>query len=70
MKRYIIYDGRAANGDTDDAAVCEVCDSLQEAVANAPEYGGGCVIYSYDVQGNELVNEQLERIMPEPGETR
>jgi len=40
---YIIYDGRAMGGDTDDASIFECCDTLREARRRAPHYGG-CVI--------------------------
>jgi hypothetical protein len=63
MKKYIIYDGRATS-DTDDASVMECCDTLKEAITNAPDYGNGCCIWSYDVKGKNLINEKLEKIMP------
>ena len=55
-KLYIIYDGRAL-GNTNDAAVMETCDSLEEAEESAPDYGEGCCIWSYDVDGDKLINE-------------
>lgn len=61
-KQYIIYDGRAIS-DTDDAMVMEVCDTLEEAVESAPNYGEGCCIYSYEVKGNKLINEQFEEMV-------
>jgi len=64
MKQYIIYDARAING-TDEATVMECCDTLDEAIESAPDYGEGCCIYSYDIEPNKtndgtLVNEQFE----------
>lgn len=65
-KTYIIYDGRATEN-TDDASVMECCDTLQEAVRNAPDYGDGCCIWSYDIKpgkpNNMLINGKLERIV-------
>lgn len=63
-KMYIIYDGRATES-TEDAQVMECCDTLEEAIANAPDYGDGCCIWSYDEvpNSNKLINEKLEKIV-------
>ncbi len=61
-KEYFIMDGRA-RFNTDDAVVCEVCESLEEAKANCPDYGDAVVIDSetmevvYDSEENEESNQ-------------
>lgn len=71
MKLYIVYDGRAAGGDTDDASVLLATSNKHEALQHAKDYDG-CV-YSYDEaqpwkgKGTmQLVNEQ--RVLDEGGE--
>ena len=60
---YIIYDGRAISGDTDDAAVMVACESLKEALSYKGDFGGDCVLYSYREDGNNLVDEKFERVL-------
>ena len=60
---YIIYDGRAIYGDTDDASVLVACDSLEEARGYKGDFGDGCVIYSYDEKDELLINEKFEEIL-------
>lgn len=66
-RKYLIYDGRAAGGDTDEASVCEVCQSLAEAKRNAPEYGDDCAVFSYAVEDRDgksyLVDERFECVV-------
>ena len=63
MKKYVIYDGRAIHGDTDDAMCMTMCDSLEEARSYKGEWGE-CAIYSYDVTPkDELINEQFIEIL-------
>jgi len=54
---FIIYDGRAAGGDTEDASVYESCDTLQEAQKDRKEMFPDGVIYRYDINGKEMTNE-------------
>lgn len=55
-KLWVVYDERAAGGDTDDAIVLESCSSLSEAMNRA--LAG--IVFEYDVVGkNELVNQTL-----------
>ena len=59
MKKYIIYDYRALTN-TDDATVISVEDTLEDAIKEAEDDFGG-VIYSYDVDGENLINEKFEQ---------
>lgn len=59
MKKYIIYDGRANSGFTFDASILCVADSLEEAKEDLKGYPSDSCIYSYDVEGNQLVNEEF-----------
>lgn len=56
---WIVYDERAMNGDTDDAAVLESCNSEREAMRC--DFEG--VVFRYDIveakPRNQLVNETL-----------
>lgn len=65
-KMFIVYDGRAISGDTDDAAVLVADDTLREARKDARMFArdyGEVAIYEYDVNGTELVNERfVERV--------
>lgn len=57
---WILYDGRADSGDTDDAAVLEAFSSRRDLRNNLYTWRGhDGVLFEYDVQnGNELVNER------------
>ena len=58
---YIVYDGRAAFGDTDDATVCCCADSLREARRDVKEDFPDGVIYSYiETPDGELIDERRE----------
>lgn len=57
---YLIYDGRARYGNTDNALVMEVCTSLADAQWNRTEYGKDCVIYSYKLSDKCLTDERRE----------
>ncbi len=59
-RTYIIYDGRAIWGDTDDASVCCCADSLEEAKADVRDMFPDGVVYSYRDQNDWLVDERLE----------
>lgn len=59
-KVFVIYDERAMLGSTDEASVCCTARSLKEAKRDVRTMFPRGVIYSYDVQGEELVNEQFE----------
>lgn len=67
MRKFILYDGRAAapGSDTDEATILEVCEDNEEALEARGTYGAmGC--YSYEVkptpegQPDELHDEQFE----------
>lgn len=60
---YLIYDGRAMGGNTDDATVMLVCYSLQEALNEKGNFGESCVIYSYLPVNQELTDERFEQIL-------
>jgi len=59
MKKYVIYDYRALKN-TDDATVISVENTLEDAIKEAEDDFGG-VIYSYDVDGENLINEKFEQ---------
>ena len=64
MKKYIIYDGRAVDEEgVEEATVMEMCDTLKEAIANAPDYGEGCCVWSFDEDKDVLTNGKLEKIV-------
>lgn len=58
---WILYDGRAELGDTDDASVLEAFSSRRDLKQNLYTWKGhDGVLFEYDVQnGNELVNERM-----------
>ncbi len=58
-KMYILYDGRACAGDSDEASVLVACDSNEEAKSYKGEYGQ-MACFSYDISGKDLINEQHE----------
>ena len=58
MKQYIVYDSRALV-DTDDAHIYTVEDTLEDAIKEAKECNG--VVFSYDVDGKNLINETFEK---------
>lgn len=58
-RTFILYDDRAADGDTAGATVLVVCSSNKEAKTYRGDFGGmSC--YSYQDKGGELVDETLE----------
>ena len=61
-KLFIIYDERAMLEGTDEAAVLCTAGSLKEARRDVRTMFERGVIYSYDVQGAELVNETFEEM--------
>ena len=56
-KVWIIYDSRAAGGDTDEAAIYETCESLEEARGSLNDWPDG-VVYQYDIVNGEAINKQ------------
>lgn len=60
-KAWILYDGRAESGDTDDAAVLEAFLSRRDLRRNLYHWRGyDGVLFEYDVQdGKELVNGRM-----------
>lgn len=61
-KVFIVYDQRAASGETDAAMVMVACDSLREARSYRKTFPG-CVVYEYDLVGDEAINEQFVEIL-------
>lgn len=59
-KMFVIYDERAFLDGTDEASVLCTARSLKEAKRDVREMFPRGVIYSYDMKGDELVNEQFE----------
>ena len=60
-RTYIVYDGRAELGDTDEASVCVACDSLKEAQSYVREHFPDGVIYSYKTDDDGfLVDKRRE----------
>lgn len=58
---WILYDGRAESGDTDDAAVLEAFASRRDLKSSLYHWNGhDGVLFEYDVEnGNQLVNERM-----------
>lgn len=58
-KSYILYDGRAEGGSTDDAAVLEAisADELRHSLMFWHGHDG--VLAEYDLKGNVLTNERI-----------
>mgnify|MGYP000889123105 CR=1 FL=1 len=61
-RQHIIYDMRAMY-DTDEASILSVEDSLEEAIQYTKVAFGEGVIYSYALEGEELVDEQFEKVI-------
>ena len=64
---FILYDGRAIQGDTEHAAVLSCADTLAEARLEARHFGFDRVaIYGYDVDDTttppQLTNERLVEV--------
>lgn len=61
-KLFVIYDGRAIDGNTEDASVYCCADSLKEAKRDVREMFPDGVIFSYDTapDGKTLINERQE----------
>jgi len=63
-RMYIVYDGRAASGDTEKAQILLATDDFEEAKQSQREYGDA-VIFSYKEITKEdgsrhLIDERLE----------
>lgn len=60
---YVVYDQRANFGETDDAIVYDICESLGSARRTAKMHGGGAV-YSYERhEDNSLRGESLVEVV-------
>lgn len=59
-RMYILYDGRAAGGDTSEASVLVCCETYREAWSERKDYGGASVCYSYRQSGKQLIDERYE----------
>ncbi len=66
-KLFIVYDERAMSMNTDDAAVLCTARSLKEARHDVRTMFPRGVIYSYDTDGDALVNEQFEEMPARKG---
>jgi hypothetical protein len=66
VKNFILFDGRALSGDTDDAAVLEVVETEEQArQAGATSWKGYYAVwYEYDVDGKKLINERMRPDLP------
>ena len=51
---YLLYDGRACNMDTDDATVCSVSNSLEEAKSDKDKFFPDGIIFSYQKNGSRI----------------
>lgn len=60
-RMYILYDGRAAGGDTDDASVLEAL-GMYDKKPRIPSMWADtdCVMFSYKVVGSILTDERQE----------
>ncbi len=60
-RTYVIYDGRAALGDTDDSSVCCCADTLEEAKQDVRDMFPDGIVYSYEYgEDGKLINERFE----------
>lgn len=57
---YLLYDGRAANGNTDEALIYCIADSMEEALRDKKEMFPDAIIYSYKKEGMDLLDEKIE----------
>ena len=64
-KVFILYDGRAKLGNTDEASVYTVANSEAEArgEGNDDAWQDG-IWYEYDAKGNDLINEKARFDLP------
>ena len=66
---YIIYDGRAVDEEgKDEAFVMSFCETLKEAIEEAPDYGDGCCVWealvSYLPNNKcKIISEKLVKIV-------
>jgi len=67
-KKFILFDGRAKSGDTDDASVMDTADSEQEARRNGARFwsGADAVWFEHDFVNGEAINERIRPDIP-PG---
>lgn len=66
---YIVYDGRAADGDTDKAAVLETVGPMRRLKGAMHEAkvcwsDQGACLYSYAQDGDKLTDERFEGVVP------
>ncbi|MCP9469294.1 MAG: hypothetical protein NNA31_04755 [Nitrospira sp.] len=56
-KRFVLYDGRAVGGNTDDALVMDMAETEKEArkAGSTTWHGQDGIWYEYDERGDELV---------------
>ena len=65
MKMFVLFDGRAKAGDTDETTVFITARSETEARKDGLEYKGyDCVWYEFEVEGNILVNPIMRMDLP------
>jgi hypothetical protein len=58
-KCFVLYDGRAKSGDTDDAAVLVAAHTEHQARTDSSDWSGyDAIWFEYDVVDGEMVNEK------------
>jgi len=60
-RRYILFDGRAADGDTESAMCLGFDDAMKAAVKSAMDHGEA-VIFSF-TEGRTIENLRLEKVV-------
>ena len=66
-KCFVLHDGRAKSGDTDDASVLITAHSEQEARKDGRGWSGyDAIWYEYDVVNGQAVNEKARWDIPVP----
>lgn len=59
-KLFVLYDGRARFGDTEDASIMTTAESEGEAIGESQDWEDvDGIWYEYDVKGKTLVNETM-----------
>lgn len=70
MKMFILYDGRAFVGNTEDASILDTAETEEEAIEAGKEAWEDfdAIWYEYDVKGEELINEKQRPDLPPWGD--
>ncbi len=59
----VVYDGRAASGDTYDAAVMFTAATIEEAREDKKTFPRDCAVYEYDLIENDGTDESPDKII-------